>query len=68
MNNTLQLFWSSGLHIARIFNILHKKNIQLTQLKEELSKNQIAGQFLAVFPLFHPYRSIQFVNQHFILS
>ncbi|HBV9612468.1 TPA: hypothetical protein MEA21_005687, partial [Klebsiella pneumoniae] len=47
MNNTLQLFWSSGLHIARIFNILHKKNTQLTQLKEELSKNQIAGQFLA---------------------
>ena len=37
-------------------------------LKEELSKNQIAGQFLDVFPLFHPYRSIQFVNQHFILS
>ncbi len=68
MNNTLQLFWSSGLHIARIFNILHKKNTQLTQLKEELSKNQIAGQFLVVFPLFHPYRSIQFVNQHFILS
>ncbi|MGU9743631.1 hypothetical protein ACV17G_28035, partial [Klebsiella pneumoniae] len=25
MNNTLQLFWSSGLHIARIFNILHKE-------------------------------------------
>lgn len=68
MNNTLQLFWSSGLHIARIFNILHKKNTQLTQLKEELSKNQIAGQFLDVFPLFHPYRSIQYVNQHFILS
>ncbi|HBT2023532.1 hypothetical protein E7X27_25780 [Klebsiella pneumoniae] len=67
MNNTLQLFWSGGLHIAKIF-ILHKKNTQLTQLKEELSKNQIAGQFLAVFPLFHPYRSIQFVNQHFILS
>ncbi|HBV7969311.1 TPA: hypothetical protein MD611_004755 [Klebsiella pneumoniae] len=58
MNNTLQLFWSSGLHIARIFNILHKKNTQLTQLKEELSKNQIAGQFLAVFPLFHPYLRI----------
>ncbi len=57
MNNTLQLFWSSGLHIARIFNILHKKNTQLTQLKEELSKNQIAGQFLAVFPLFHPLLS-----------
>ncbi|PCR26747.1 hypothetical protein CQA86_28495, partial [Klebsiella pneumoniae] len=27
-----------------------------------------ALQFLVVFPLFHPYRSIQFVNQHFILS
>ncbi|MDZ3751310.1 hypothetical protein M2E91_26260, partial [Klebsiella pneumoniae] len=27
-----------------------------------------ALQFLVVFPLFHPYRSIQFINQHFILS
>ena len=49
MNNTLQLFWSSGLHIARIFNILHKKNTQLTQLKEELSKNQILANFLMSF-------------------
>ncbi|MEL2282482.1 hypothetical protein AAER89_29750, partial [Klebsiella pneumoniae] len=26
-----------------------------------------ALQYLVVFPLFHPYRSIQFVNQHSLL-
>ncbi|HBT8379752.1 TPA: hypothetical protein MCT25_004672 [Klebsiella pneumoniae] len=89
MNNTLQLFWSGGLHIAKIF-MLNKKNIQLKQKKEEPKKYHIADQnvsilaflfhrpfllnpgsalqFLVVFPLFHPYRSIQFINQHFILS
>ncbi|VAN63117.1 Uncharacterised protein [Klebsiella pneumoniae] len=52
MNNTLQLFWSGGLHIAKIF-ILHKKNIQLTKKKEESKKNTIwqikTFQFLPFF-------------------
>ena len=47
MNNTLQLFWSSGLHIARIFNILHK-NTQLTQLKKK-SKTKLLANFLLSF-------------------
>lgn len=41
MNNTLQLFWSGGLHIAKIF-ILHKKNIQLTQEKVEPKKKPLS--------------------------
>ncbi|WP_407250735.1 hypothetical protein [Klebsiella pneumoniae] len=54
MDNTLQLFWSSGLHIARNLQYTAQKNTPVNTIKEELSKNQIAGQFLAVFPLFHP--------------
>lgn len=49
MNNTLQLFWSSGLHIARIFNILHKKNTQLTQLKKNYQKTKLLANFLLSF-------------------
>ncbi|SXE51461.1 Uncharacterised protein [Klebsiella variicola] len=51
MNNTFQLFWSGGLHIAKIF-ILHKKTSSWHKKKKN-QKNTISQfktfQFLPFF-------------------
>lgn len=63
MNNTLQLFWSGGLHIAKIF-ILNKKSAFRQTSSNLLLKRAKSVFFVASsFSLFAPGKFVMLANQ-----